>query len=170
MNLNQGPRPTASSVHRYPHGTQPQSGWWGTADEDVQSTWRRARAARPGRDWQGAKIRPLRIICAMLPVTEGDKVERNPAATMCTLWLATWSRSGNATMRKSKKDDASLSHEYVAPRAAARREKHSSTVEGARIEVGFAISSSWDFQGFTTTFKDRTAWRSFPAGCPTFDA
>jgi L-arabinose isomerase len=129
-------------------------------DEDVQSElgeW--ARAAAAWADWQGAKIARFGDNMRDVAVTEGDKVEAQIRLGYDVYGYGVGDlvkAIRDATDADVKKMTQAYLDEYVvAPALQPAGEKHTSLVEGARIEVGLRnFLQAGDFKAFTTTFED----------------
>jgi L-arabinose isomerase len=129
-------------------------------DDDVQSelgAW--ARAAAAWADWQGAKIARFGDNMRDVAVTEGDKVEAQIKLGFAVngYGVGDLVKAVNAVSEADiKKMTLAYLDEYdVAPSLQPGGEKHTSLVEGARIEVGMRnFLQAGGFKAFTTTFED----------------
>ena len=117
------------------------------------------RAACAWADWQGAKIARFGDNMRDVAVTEGDKVEAQIRLGYDVYGYGV----GDLVRAVNDASDADVQNmvqayldEYdVVPALQPNGEKHSSLVEGARIEVGLRnFLGAGNFKAFTTTFED----------------
>lgn len=129
-------------------------------EEDVQKeigVW--ARAACAWADWQGAKIARFGDNMRDVAVTEGDKVEAQIRLGYDVYGYGVGdlvkcvNEASDAEVEKMT--EAYLDEYEVVPALQPDGERHTSLVDGARIEVGMRdFLKQGDFKAFTTTFED----------------
>lgn len=129
-------------------------------DNDVQTSigvW--TRAASAWADWQGAKIARFGDNMRDVAVTEGDKVEAqirlgyNVYGYGVGDLVKAVNNASNADIQKMV--EAYLDEYDVIPALQPSGERHTSLLEGARIEVGIRnFLNAENFKAFTTTFED----------------
>jgi L-arabinose isomerase len=133
-------------------------GYW--QDDEVTASigvW--ARAACAWADWQGAKIARFGDNMRDVAVTEGDKVEAQLRFGYAVYGYGVGDLV-HSVNEASPADIDSMIQSYldeydVAPVLLPGGERHSSLVEGARIEAGLrSFLKKGSFKAFTTTFED----------------
>jgi L-arabinose isomerase len=129
-------------------------------DVDVQASigeW--ARAAAAWADWQGARIARFGDNMRDVAVTEGDKVQAQIQLGYSVYGYGIGDLV-KAVKAASENEIEQVLQSYldeydVAPELLPGAERHSSLIEGARIEVGMRnFLLNGNFKAFTTTFED----------------
>jgi len=141
-------------------------GHW--SNQDVQceiGTW--VRAACAWADWQGARIARFGDNMRDVAVTEGDKVEAQIQLgyDVYGYGVGELVKSINSATddEVDKMVQAYLDEYEVVPELQPGGEKHTSLVEGARIEVGLRnFLTAGNFKAFTTTFEDLHGMAQLP--------
>ena len=133
-------------------------GHWQEADvQNEIGAW--VRAACAWADWQGARIARFGDNMRDVAVTEGDKVEAQIRLgyDVYGYGVGDLVKCVNAASDAdvSKMAEAYLEEYDVVPALQPNGERHTSLVDGARIEVGLRdFLKQGDFKAFTTTFED----------------
>ena len=139
--------------------------WQDSAVQANLGAW--ARAAWAWHDWQGARFARFGDNMREVGVTEGDKVS---AELRFGFSVNTWG-IGDLVERVNAGADADvkalidtyLSEYEVAANLRPGGERHSSLVDGARIELGLrSFLEEGGFKGFTDTFEDLHGLKQLP--------